>query len=190
MKLKRLNFEIRSIITALTVLLVAVACNSDQQENKSTTGTNEKKAGETSGSNNSEQTPTPVKKTGKMTSKMMAVDEKSKIQMDKTGYYLRADVMPSYRRGKESLEDYITGNLEYPQEAIDNNVEGTVDIGFAVDDKGKISDVKVIGNKIGYGLEDEAIRVISEMPKWNPGQVKGKNVRTRVNLLITYKIEA
>jgi TonB family protein len=193
MKLKRLNFQIGSIITVLTVLILAIACNSDQQEKKSTTGMNENNTGENSGISNSLPTPTTpvsVKKALRMTGKLVAVNETSKVEMDKTGYYTRAEVMPSYRRGKESLDDYILGNLEYPQEAIDNNIEGTVNVGFAVDDNGKISAVKVIGKKIGYGLEDEAVRVISEMPKWNPGQVKGKNVKTRVNLLITYKIEA
>jgi protein TonB len=154
MKLKRLNFQIGSMITLLTVMIVVIACNSDQQEKKSTTGMNEKNTGETPGISNSQPTPTTpvsVKKSLRLTGKMMAVNEKSKIEMDKTGYYIRPEVMPSYRRGKESLDDYITGNIDYPQEAVDNNIEGTVNIGFAVDDKGKISDVKAIGNKIGYG---------------------------------------
>jgi len=97
--------------------------------------------------------------------------------------------LPSFDGGQVALETYISNNIEYPQEAIDNNVEGTVNVQFLVDEKGDVSNVKTIGNKLGSGLEEEAIRVVSAMPKWSPGQVKGKNVKTWRTLPITYRLE-
>ena len=86
----------------------------------------------------------------------------------------------------QSCED----NIEYPQQAIDNSIEGTVNVQFAVDEQGVISNVSVIGTKAGYGLDEEAVRVVSKMPKWSPGQIKGKNVKTWRVLPITYKFES
>ncbi len=112
-----------------------------------------------------------------------------KIELDKEGIYNRAEIMPSYPGGEEALRRFIEGQINYPDNAIDNNVEGTVRVYFAVDEQGKISSPTVVSTKLGYGLEQEAIRVVNQMPKWTPGQVKGKTVKTRFTLPITYKIE-
>jgi TonB family protein len=64
-----------------------------------------------------------------------------------------------------------------------------VNVHFLVDEKGNISNVTTVGNKVGYGLDEEAVRVVSKMPKWNPGQVKGKNVKTWRTLPIMYRLE-
>ena len=58
-----------------------------------------------------------------------------------------------------------------------------------VDENGNILNVSTVGNKIGHGLEEEAVRVVSKMAKWTPGQVKGKNVKTCRTLPINYKLE-
>ena len=93
---------------------------------------------------------------------------------DNTGYYNYAEVAPAYNGGQGAIESYINNNIEYPEEAIDNGIEGTVNVQFGIDENGNISNVKTLGNKIGYGLEEEAVKVISNMPKWTPGIVKGK----------------
>jgi len=103
--------------------------------------------------------------------------------------YSRTDVAPAFAGGESALENYIGTTIEYPQEAIDNNVEGKVNVRFAVDEKGNISNVSTLGNKLGHGLEEEAIKVVSGMPKWRPGQVKGKNVKTWRILPINYRLE-
>ncbi len=99
------------------------------------------------------------------------------------------EVRPAYPGGQSSLEDYITNNVEYPQAAVDNNKQGTVNVQFTVDENGNVSNAQVIGSKLGDGLDEEAVRVVSKMPKWTAGSVKGKNVKTRVTLPITFKIE-
>ena len=120
---------------------------------------------------------------------MAADDVNAKIEMDKQGYYSRTEISPAFEGGQSALENYINTNLQYPQQAIDNDVEGTVRVQFAVDDKGRISNVSTVGDKLGYGLEDEAMKVVSNMPKWKAGMVKGKGVKTWRMLPVIYKLE-
>ena len=132
----------------------------------------------------------PAKKKGKASMGMNAAANAAKVEKDKDGVYTKAEVMPAYPGNNDALSDYINTNLTYPQDAIDNNIEGTVNVQFVVDDKGNISDVKTLGNKLGYGLEEEAVTVVNKLPKWTPGKVKGKTVKTRMVIPITYKLES
>ena len=129
------------------------------------------------------------RRTGKIAVVPMVINKTEKMVTDKTGYYNYAEVTPAYNGGQGAIEAYIINNLQYPEEAIDNNIEGTVNIQFGIDENGNVSNVKAVGDKIGYGLEEEAIKVISGMPKWTPGSVKGKNVKTWMMLPITYRFE-
>ena len=119
--------------------------------------------------------------------KMMNMQDK--MEADKEGIYNRAEIMPAYPGGENSLRTYIENHITYPQNALDNSKEGTVKISFAVDEQGRIYSPAVISPKLGYGLEEEAIRVVKQMPKWIPGQIKGSSVKTRFTLPISYKIE-
>ena len=105
---------------------------------------------------------------------------------DKEGYYTNAEILPTFPGGQKALENFLLKNIEYPAEASDNGVEGTVNINFSVDENGKIYTPKVISPKLGYGLEEEAIAALKKMPKWTPGQIKGKNVKTRYTLPVTF----
>jgi protein TonB len=113
----------------------------------------------------------------------------NKMEADKEGVYNRAEIMPSYPGGENALRKYIENNIEYPQLAMDNEAEGTVKLYFSVDEQGRISNPTVISSRIGYGLEEEALRVVKQMPRWTAGQIKGKNVKTRFTLPITYQLQ-
>jgi periplasmic protein TonB len=128
-------------------------------------------------------------KKGRVSIGKMSERKTSAMKPDKDGVYEMTEVRPTYPGGQAALEDYINNNIEYQQPAIDNNTEGTVDVQFVVDENGKVGNAKIVGKELGSGLDDEAVRVISNMPKWAPGKVKGKNVKTRLVLPITYKIE-
>jgi TonB family protein len=132
---------------------------------------------------------TSANRKGRVSLGNMPERKTSTIRPDKDGVYEMTDVRPTYPGGQAALEDYINNNIEYQQPAIDNNTEGTVDVQFVIDENGNVSNAKVIGKELGSGLDDEAVKVISSMPKWTPGKVKGKNVKTRLVLPITYKIE-
>ena len=129
------------------------------------------------------------RRTGRVAVAPVAINKTQKMATDKTGFYNYAEVTPAYNGGQGAIETYITNNIQYPEEAIDNNIEGTVNIQFGIDENGNVSNVKAVGEKLGYGLEEEAVKVISNMPKWTPGSVKGKNVKTWMTLPITYRFE-
>jgi TonB family protein len=86
-----------------------------------------------------------------------------------------------------SLKKYVVDELSYPRGAMLNGVEGTVYIRFNIDDKGAISDISAVGDRIGYGLEEEAMRVIASMPESISTAIRGRSDSKRI-LPITYKL--
>ncbi len=115
-------------------------------------------------------------------------DQTMKIEADRYGVYNRAEIMPSFPGGEEALKKFIQENVKYPETALENHVGGTVLLAFMVDESGKIYTPSIESPNIGSGLEQESVRLIRQMPKWNPGQIKGRNVKTRFTLPIRYEI--
>jgi TonB family protein len=130
-----------------------------------------------------------AKKKGKITIGTMSEKRTTNVKPDKNGVYEMTDTRPMYPGGQAALENFVNNNIEYQQPAIDENTEGTVNVQFVIDENGNVTNAKAIGKGLGNGLDQEAVRVISNMPKWTPGKVKGKNVKTRVVLPVAYKIE-
>ena len=100
--------------------------------------------------------------------------------------YRVTEVMPQYPGGPNEIMRYIQENIKYPQSAKANKIEGRVYVTFVVEKDGSITNAAVIR---GFDKEcdAEALRVVSSMPKWNPGQQDGKNVRTQFTIPIIYK---
>ena len=92
---------------------------------------------------------------------------------------------PSYPGGDEARIKYLISSIKYPEEARKKGTQGTVYITFVVEPDGAVTNVKVLRG-IGSGCDEEAYRVISEMPKWNPGKQKGKSVRVQYNMPIKF----
>ena len=111
------------------------------------------------------------------------------MEMDKEGFYKNTEVLPGFPGGQKALERFFENNIQYPEAATENGAEGTVKLIFNVDENGKIYQPLPVGDKIGYGIEDEAIRVFNKMPKWTPGKIKGKNVKTRFTLPIKFQLD-
>ena len=95
--------------------------------------------------------------------------------------------MPMFRGGERKLLEFLENNLVYPQEAIDAGVEGKVFVEFYIEKDGTVCDAKVLRG-MGYGCDEEALRVIGLMPKWYPGKQRGKAVRVRYTLPINFKL--
>ena len=129
-----------------------------------------------------------VKKKKGKASVMMSSDNTMKVAKDKEGVYYRADKMPEYPGGESALSTFVENNINYPQDAIDQNTEGTVNVSFVVDEKGKVVNPVATGKMAGHGLDEEAIKIIKQMPDWKPGMVKGKAVKTRLLLPVTFKL--
>lgn len=130
----------------------------------------------------------PAKKRKGKGSAIFSVDNAAKVEKDKDGVYSRAEKMPEYPGGEKALSTFVENNITYPDNAVDQNMEGTVTVSFVVDEKGKVVNPVATGNTIGSGLEDEAVKVVKQMPDWKPGMVKGKPVKTRLSLPVTFKL--
>jgi TonB family protein len=96
---------------------------------------------------------------------------------------------PKFPGGENALGLYLNKNIRYPEEAQKAKVGGTTFVQFVVDADGNIRDVKTIGAKKGYGLEDEAIRVVKAMPKWEPGVQNERQVAVQFNLPIRFSLQ-
>jgi TonB family protein len=96
-----------------------------------------------------------------------------------------------YIGGQKVLNKFIQDNLTYPEAAKKNEVEGTLSISFQIDRDGSIQNVHVMDeNRFGFGLEEEAIRVISKMPNWKPaiGTISKKHYVSNMNLSIKFEL--
>ncbi len=94
---------------------------------------------------------------------------------------------PEYPGGEKALYNYIIKNVKYPKSTLDKGIEGTVIVEFVVEKNGKISNVKAV-KSVSPELDAEAIRVISKMPKWKPGVLRGEKVSTRWRLPINFQL--
>ncbi len=110
------------------------------------------------------------------------------IEMDTKGIYYRTEVKPSYPGGEKALTKFIQENIVYPPMALDNGAEGNLVVNFAVDEMGVIYTPYINGEEAGYGLDEAALKVVSKMPRWNPGQIKGRNVKSYFSLPIKFRI--
>ncbi len=97
-----------------------------------------------------------------------------------------ADEMPYFPGGDDELMNFLSKNLKYPELAKRAGITGKVIIDFVIEIDGKISDIKVVKG-IGYGCDDEAVRVVKLMPKWIPAKINGKPIRFKLTLPIVFK---
>ncbi|MEY5047655.1 MAG: hypothetical protein RLZZ175_1014 [Bacteroidota bacterium] len=95
--------------------------------------------------------------------------------------------IPLYVGGYKEMSNFIIKNLNYPKSLEKTSVSGKVFIGFSVESDGKLSDFTVIKG-IHPDLDNEALRVVKLMPKWNPGKVKGKAVKIK-KIVIPFNFE-
>ena len=131
-----------------------------------------------------------AKRKGKMTINWPASSNTDKMVKDKEGIYNWAEAAPEFPGGQNALYNYVNNNIEYPEKAIDDNTSGTIRVSFVVDEQGKVTRAHIVGNKLGNGLDEQTLKVVSNMPAWKPGKVNGKNVKTRLELPIAFQVEA
>ncbi len=86
------------------------------------------------------------------------------------------------------LIQYVVDQITYPEEAHKAGKEGLVVVQFVVDKSGSIVAPKVV-NKVGYGCDEEAMRIVRAMPKWSPGEIEGKPVKVQYNLPFKFKLD-
>ncbi len=100
--------------------------------------------------------------------------------------YFQVEVMPSFRGGDlTKFREWVGKRTNYPQAAIDNKIRGTVFLTFIVEKDGSVSNVTVIKG-VHPLLDNEAVKVISESPRWSPGLQRGQPVRVRFQIPLSF----
>ncbi|NEN25142.1 energy transducer TonB [Cryomorpha ignava] len=97
------------------------------------------------------------------------------------------DEWPSFPGGDTARVKYLMANVNYPDKAKHVGVQGTVWVEFIIAKDGSIEDAVVIRG-VGAGLDEEALRVVNEMPRWTPGKQRGLPVKVRFRLPIKYTL--
>jgi len=95
---------------------------------------------------------------------------------------------PSFPGGDVARIRFLQENIEYPTMARESGIQGTVYVTFVVEPNGSVSGVRILRG-IGGGCDEEAIRVIKAMPKWNAGKQRGKPVRVQFNMPIKFTLQ-
>ena len=96
--------------------------------------------------------------------------------------------MPEYPGGQAALFEYLSKNVKYPADAEKQKIEGRVLVSFVVNTDGSITDISV-ERKAFPSLDAEAVRVISGMPKWIPGEQKGQKVRVKYTVPLNFHLK-
>ena len=110
----------------------------------------------------------------------------STLVAEDTHYFV--DSEPEFEGGLKALYQFLASNLKYPTDAIEVGKEGTIHLKFVVDKDGKVCDI-IPQNKLGFGLDQEALRVASLIPKFKkPGMMKGQAVKVYYQLPIKFKL--
>jgi TonB family protein len=96
---------------------------------------------------------------------------------------------PTYPGGIAQFYKFLGSQIKYPAVAIDNEVQGNVYVSFIVEKDGSISDINV-DRKLGFGTDEEAVRVLKLSKKWLPGVQNGKPVRVKYNIPIKFAFDS
>lgn len=89
---------------------------------------------------------------------------------------------------RQFLEKWVYQYLRYPEEAVMNGIQGTVQVNFIIGKDGKVRDVS-IAKSVDPSLDNEALRVVSASPKWRPGRLRGEKVATSMTVPVEFRLE-
>lgn len=105
--------------------------------------------------------------------------------------YYDCDQRPVFLNSPEItpfMEKWVYPNLKYPESAVRAGVQGRVMVDFIIDKEGKVTDVRVV-KSVDPELDEEAVRVVSASPKWKPGRMGGRKVRTSVTVPVEFRLK-
>ncbi|MEO1417558.1 MAG: energy transducer TonB [Bacteroidota bacterium] len=120
------------------------------------------------------------------TSSPMQSDSASRPSINVDQPLVDADVMPAFPGGEAALYRFLSSHIRYPEDALRKKVEGKVFVRFVIQEDGSITDLQ-IRKGIGFGCDEEALRVIRMMPRWLPGELAGQKVAVFSSLAVNFK---
>ena len=102
--------------------------------------------------------------------------------------YNVVDQMPEFPGGMDKLLQFINGNMQYPAEARKKGIQGRVTVQFIVDEDGHITEPNIV-RSVDPFLDKEALRIIKTLPQWKPGTLKGKAVKVKYTVPVTFRLD-
>lgn len=115
------------------------------------------------------------------------VEAPKKVEEDWDKTFTKVEIESDFPGGASAWQRYLIKSLRYPQEAQDNEIQGTVVVQFIVDKEGNVSDVEAISG--ANELREEAVRVIKKSGKWTPAVQNGRQVKSYKKQPITFRLE-
>jgi len=94
---------------------------------------------------------------------------------------------PEFPGGHSAFIKFLSRNLKYPANAVEKGIEGKVLISFIIEKNGRLSNIRILRG-IGYGCDEEAIRVLEKSPEWKPGIQNKQKVRVAYTLPISFSL--
>ena len=108
--------------------------------------------------------------------------------IDEAEIFLIVEKDPTFPGGDAARLKYLRDNVKYPQMARESGIQGTVFLSFVIEPSGAVSNVKVLRG-IGGGCDEEAVRVIKNMPKWSAGEQRGQKVRVQFSMQVKFTLQ-
>ena len=108
---------------------------------------------------------------------------------DEEVVFVVVETMPEFPGGQQALFKYLSENIKYPAIAQENGIQGRVICQFVVNKDGKIVDIEVVRSSGDSSLDKEAKRVIQSMPPWKAGKQRGKPVRVKYTLPVSFRLQ-
>ena len=96
--------------------------------------------------------------------------------------------MPQFPGGEKAINEFISKTLQYPVIAQENGIQGKVVCSFIINQDGSVTDAEVVSG-VDPSLDREALRIVSVMPKWTPGTQRGKAVRVKYTMPVTFTLQ-
>jgi protein TonB len=119
--------------------------------------------------------------------KAPAIKQEEEAEVEEQQIFMVVETAPSFPGGDVARMKFLQDNIRYPQMARESGIQGTVYVTFVVERDGSVTDVKILRG-IGGGCDEEALRVVSNMPRWEPGKQRGKPVRVQFNMPIKFTL--
>lgn len=120
--------------------------------------------------------------------KFVPKKEEDEEEIEEQRIFQIVEQMPEYPGGELEMYKFIGENIEYPRMARETGISGRVFVTFVVERDGSVTDVQILRG-IGAGCDEEAIRVIKAMPKWNPGKQRRVPVRVQYRMPIKFILQ-
>ncbi len=129
-----------------------------------------------------------VQNSNAVKSRKKVVEKKKVVEEDCCQtVFCKVEQLAYFKGGPDSLKSFIANHTKYPDSAVEANIEGEVRCQFVISKAGKVTEAIIIKG-LGYGLDEEVLRVINSMPDWKPAEMGGMKVTYRLVQSITFQL--